>query len=78
MVMDQSVIELFLMKRNGNGENISAQPETLYKIWRFILGFWVWIVLSVKLPSSSDQPLETAFPEEQQNIIPVQPPLKGP
>ncbi len=36
------------------------------------------IEIKSKKPSSSDQPLETAFPEEQQNIIPVQPPLKGP
>ena len=66
--------------RNGNGENIAAQSETLIqKIWRFILGlFGLDSSFSETQPSSSDQPLETAFPEEQQNIIPVQPPLKGP
>jgi len=80
-VMDQSVIEPFPDEgANGNGENIPAQPETLLqKIWRFILGLLgLDSSISETQPSSSDQPLETTFPEEQQNIVPVQPPLKGP
>lgn len=64
----------------GNGENIATQPETLiHKIWRFILGlFGLDSSSSGTQPSSSDLLIETAIPEEQQNIIPVQPPLKGP
>jgi hypothetical protein len=80
-VMEQPIIEPAPDEvADGNGENIAAQSETLIqKIWRFILGlFGLDSSFSETHPSISDQPLETAFPEEQQNIIPVQPPLKGP
>ena len=80
-VMDQPIVEPPIdTGQNGNGEVVITQPETfLQKLWRFILGF---IGLDSGINSLqttiSDQPLDTTIPEEQPNVVPIKPPLKGP
>jgi hypothetical protein len=79
-VMEQQIIEPPIDNgQNGTGEVNPTQPETfLQKIWRLLLGL-IGLDSGVSNSGSSgnNQSLETAIPEEQPIIIPVQP-IKGP